>query len=83
MWLHAALSNAALFRLIHTRKIQLGGNKPGKIFGLLSCKSGKRMKRSNRVFFQNAAVAIKAGYRPCAHCMPHEYQLWKKSKEDL
>jgi methylphosphotriester-DNA--protein-cysteine methyltransferase len=60
--------------LIHAGSIQFGGNKKLKIYGLLSCSSGKRMKPENRVFFENEQEAIAAGYRPCAHCMREKYR---------
>jgi len=46
------------------------GNRPGKIFGRLNCKSGMRMKGENRVFFRCWDDAIEAGYRPCKKCKP-------------
>ena len=46
------------------------GWKKGKIFGRLDCKSGKRMKKENRVFFLSWQDAINAGYRPCKNCKP-------------
>ncbi len=58
-------------------EIQLAGNKKLKIYGQLSCASGKRMKIENRVFFQSAAEAVNLGYRPCGHCLLHDYQNWK------
>lgn len=64
---------------IDNNEIQLGGNSNLKIYGTLSCKSGKRMKSKNRVFFENEAAAIAAGYRPCGHCMRAKYKLWKIS----
>jgi hypothetical protein len=64
-------------RLIHNGTITLGGNIPAKIYGKLSCTSGKRMKAVNRIFFKNEAEAIAAGYRPCAHCMREKYLKWK------
>lgn len=67
---------AAVRRLIHNKTITLGGNRPAKIYGRLSCTSGKRMKAENRVFFQNEAAAIAAGYRPCGHCMRKKYMEW-------
>ena len=73
----AAARQAAVRRLIHNKEIGLGGYSPGKIYGKLSCASGKRMKVENRVFFKNEAEAIAAGYRPCAHCMRREYLKWK------
>ena len=63
--------------LIEKGQIVLGGNKQLKIYGTLSCKSGKRMKTENRVFFSSEKEAIGQGYRPCGHCMKSEYQKWK------
>lgn len=77
MWQHSALSDKTLFRLIHAGSITIGGYSPKKIYGLLSCESGKRMKKHNRVFFENIHTAIDAGYRPCGHCMKLEFELWK------
>jgi len=44
---------------------------------LLNCKSGKRMKKENRVFFSTENEAIKSNFRPCGHCMKTEYKKWK------
>ena len=66
-----------LSHLIRRRKISLAGYRKTKIYGLLSCKSGKRMKEENRVFFKNEEKAIQNGYRPCAHCLPEKYKIWK------
>ncbi|WP_337249969.1 hypothetical protein [Chryseobacterium sp. B21-037] len=40
----------ALSSMIRNGVITLGGYKKAKIYGLLSCSSGKRMKTENRVF---------------------------------
>ena len=72
-----AARQAAVRRLIHNKEIGLGGYSHGKIYGKLSCTSGKRMKVENRVFFKNEAEAIAAGYRPCGHCMRKKYLKWK------
>ena len=32
---------------------------------------------TNRVFFADVETAVAAGYRPCAVCLPVEYQAWK------
>ncbi len=63
----------------------LGGHKKLKIYGKLDCVSAKKWIEkghyvSNRVFFENEEVAIKAGYRPCAVCMPEEYKAWKNQR---
>jgi methylphosphotriester-DNA--protein-cysteine methyltransferase len=64
--------------LIRKGEITLGGYRKAKIYGLLSCASGKRMKAINRVFFAYEAEALANGYRPCAHCMKQQYQKWKR-----
>jgi Metal binding domain of Ada len=60
---------------------QLGGNRRLKIYGRLDCPSARRALArgyaQRRVFFADEATAIAAGYRPCARCMPAEYQRWK------
>ena len=66
-----------LRRMIHDRAVTLAGNQNLKIYGLLSCGSGKRMKRSNRVFFADQRDALTHGYRPCGHCMREAYLKWK------
>ena len=63
--------------LIRSKTINWGGYKKTKIYGLLSCKSGKRMKTVNRVFFKDEQQAISAGYRPCGACLPDKYKRWK------
>jgi len=75
----AKTRQAAVHRLIRNKTIQFGGYSPGKIYGRLSCASGKKMKVQNRVFFQNEQEAIKAGYRPCARCMHAAYVKWKNA----
>ncbi|MCC8424001.1 Ada metal-binding domain-containing protein [Mucilaginibacter sp. UR6-11] len=67
----------ALQLLILNGRIKLGGYKKAKIFGTLACKSGRRMKPDNRVFFKDEQEAIAAGYRPCAHCLNKQFKLWK------
>lgn len=63
--------------LVNQEVIELGGNANLKIYGTLNCKSGKRLKTKNRVFFANEKEAIEEGYRPCGHCMRVKYKLWK------
>lgn len=63
----------------------LGGHRKHKIYGRLDCPSAKRWIAkgkyiSNRVFFESEEVAIQAGYRPCAVCMPNEYKKWKEKQ---
>ena len=65
--------------LIDKGEVQLAGNIKLKIYGKLNCRSGKRMKAENRVFFKSKVEAKVNGYRPCGHCMHEEYLLWKAS----
>ncbi len=62
----------------------LGGYRRGKqkLYGRLDCKSAlafiaKGQYVKYRVFFADEATAIAAGHRPCAKCMPAEYEAWK------
>ena len=74
---HIDSSNTDLRKKIKQRKIYLGGNRELKIYGKLSCASGKRMNRKNRVFFLSEQEAIAKDYRPCGHCMKSAYLKWK------
>lgn len=71
------MSDTDIRSKIRSKEILLAGNRQLKIYGLLSCKSGKRMKRKNRIFFANEEEAIALGFRPCAHCMPGDYLKWR------
>ncbi|MDO5981602.1 Ada metal-binding domain-containing protein [Flavivirga spongiicola] len=62
---------------IKAKQIIFGGHKNLKIYGHLNCKSGKRMKQENRVFFSNEKEALKNNFRPCGHCMKADYKKWK------
>lgn len=61
---------------IKQQEIRFGGNLKLKIYGTLSCKSGKKMKRKNRVFFSSEQEAQQNNYRPCGHCMKTAYKEW-------
>jgi len=63
--------------LLDTGEIAFAGNAKLKIYGTLSCASGKRMKVQNRVFFASEDEAKRLGYRPCGHCMLNAYNRWK------
>lgn len=73
---HSEISAARLRMLIRKGEVTLGGNKKLKIYGLLSCKSGKRMKAENRVFFKDEQQAIANGFRPCGNCKRNLYKKW-------
>ena len=74
---HEAIDDDDLRRLIITSHIRYGGNMRLRVYGRLDCSSGKRMKRSSRVFFGDAAEAREAGFRPCGHCLRDDYARWK------
>ncbi|OPB84830.1 Ada metal-binding domain-containing protein [Elizabethkingia ursingii] len=74
---HTEISDRELISKIKKREVRFGGNARLKIYGTLSCKSGKRMKRENRVFFSSENEAIENTYRPCGHCMKEQYSKWK------
>lgn len=74
---HSEISDKDLRKQIRQQKIRFGGNRTLKIYGKLSCKSGKRMKRANRVLFVTQEEALQNNYRPCGHCMKEKYQKWK------
>ncbi|MGL4632236.1 MAG: Ada metal-binding domain-containing protein [Leadbetterella sp.] len=73
---HSEIEDRELQSKIRLREVCYGGNSKLKIYGTLHCKSGKRMKRENKVFFQSEQEAIKNGYRPCGHCMKTKYKEW-------
>jgi methylphosphotriester-DNA--protein-cysteine methyltransferase len=77
MILHQHINKRDLRQKIRSGEILVAGNLNLKIYGLLSCLSGKRMKKMNRVFFADEQEAIANGFRPCGHCMTHRYREWK------
>lgn len=76
---HPNISDKELRRKIKHQEVCFGGNKQLKTYGTLQCKSGKRMKRENRVFFATENEAITNGFRPCGYCMKGAYEKWKSS----
>jgi hypothetical protein len=63
----------------------LGGHRRNKLYGRLDCRSAlwwlaRGHLVRHRVFFRDERTAIAAGYRPCAVCMPTEYQAWKEAQ---
>jgi methylphosphotriester-DNA--protein-cysteine methyltransferase len=73
---HNDITDASLRTGLKQKVICFGGNRKLKIYGTLSCASGKRMKRENRIFFYSEVQAIENGYRPCGNCMSHKYKTW-------
>jgi methylphosphotriester-DNA--protein-cysteine methyltransferase len=74
---HIEISPENLHKKIRNKEVILGGNKLLKIYGTLYCRSGKRLKKINRVFFVSEAEAIENGYRPCGNCLKEKYKSWK------
>ena len=74
---HTHLTRRDLSLLLQQGTITLAGNAKLKIYGLLTCSSGKRMKKENRVFFKTETEAIQLGFRPCGHCLRAHYLKWK------
>lgn len=74
---HLLLNDLSLRSLLRRKEITFAGNKTLKIYGTLHCRSGKRMKKKNRLFFSDEAEALAMGYRPCGHCMKASYTSWK------
>lgn len=75
--------NKNLGRLINKKEVTLAGNNKLKIYGLLSCNQGKRMKMENRVFFKSVEEAEVNNFRPCGNCMKKRYLLWKTGEDKL
>ncbi len=80
---HEKLTKQELLNAIKNKKIKLAGNKKLKIYGSLICRSGKRMKKVNRVFFATQKEATNLGFRPCGHCMKIYYLKWRVSKKQV
>lgn len=74
---HTEITNKELRKKIRNSSTPLAGNTNLKIYGKLSCRSGKRMKKENRVFFGSQTEAIELGFRPCGHCLRIEYKNWR------
>ncbi|MCP9756061.1 metal-binding protein [Lacihabitans sp. CCS-44] len=74
---HSDINSLDLHNQIRQKQICLGGNLNLKIYGTLGCKSGKRMKKQNRVFFGSEEEALERNFRPCGHCLKEKYKIWK------
>lgn len=64
---------------------RLGGHRRTKVYGRLDCPAATRaLARGgyvrDRVFFADEATAVRAGYRPCAACLPEPYAGWKAGR---
>ena len=73
-------------RYLSPIKGTLGGHRRSKLFGRLDCPAALRAIAQGgyttpRVFFVDAETALRAGYRPCAVCMPDAYREWKAATD--
>jgi methylphosphotriester-DNA--protein-cysteine methyltransferase len=64
----------------------LGGHRRSRIYGRLDCPGALRwIARGHyvrhRVFFADQRTATAAGYRPCAICLPEDYQRWRRPRD--
>ncbi|MEQ8301856.1 MAG: Ada metal-binding domain-containing protein [Cyclobacteriaceae bacterium] len=75
---HSEISSHELRQALKSGMYALAGNARLKIYGLLTCTSGKRILKKNRIFFKNKTEAVQLGYRPCGHCLADDYQEWKE-----
>jgi methylphosphotriester-DNA--protein-cysteine methyltransferase len=73
---HTSIPAKELRAKIKRKEITMGGNRKLKIYGHLSCVSGRRMNKQTRVFFHTETEALQKGYRPCAKCLSKKYQQW-------
>jgi methylphosphotriester-DNA--protein-cysteine methyltransferase len=76
---HFDINPIDLRKKIRQRQILFAGNANLEIYGNLGCKSGKRMKKQNRVFFGSEKEALEDGYRPCGNCLNTKYKNWKNA----
>jgi len=74
---YSKINNIELYAKLKSKQILFAGNQKLKIYGRLDCASGKRMLKSNRVFFSDENEALALQYRPCGHCMRQAYLEWK------
>jgi methylphosphotriester-DNA--protein-cysteine methyltransferase len=75
MYKHSEISSATIKRHYKNGYICFAGNIKLRIYGTMKCKSGKRMKTENRVFFSSEKEAVENGFRPCGHCLKLQYNL--------
>ena len=66
----------------------LGGHRRSKGYGRLDCPAALRWiakghYTAHRVFFADEEMAVAAGYRPCAVCLPERYREWKEARSIL
>jgi len=62
-----------------------GGHRRQRTYGRLTCRAANQAIArggyvKHRVFFLDERTAKAAGYRPCAVCMPAEYEAWKATQ---
>jgi methylphosphotriester-DNA--protein-cysteine methyltransferase len=75
---HLDITDRDLRTKIKQKQICFAGNKKLKTYSTLTCTSGKRMKRKNRILFESKHEALENGFRPCGHCMRMDYIKYRK-----
>lgn len=78
---HAELTDDQVRAMLKCGDIKFAGHKGYKVWGLLTCATGKKMKRENRVFFTSQEAAEKNGYRPCGSCQRAAFNRWKSQQK--
>lgn len=67
-----------------------GGCRSTKIYGRMDCSAALRALNSpgrevyirNRVFFQDEATALAAGFRPCGRCLRDKYKEYQANPQE-
>ncbi|WP_421889847.1 Ada metal-binding domain-containing protein [Marinoscillum sp.] len=77
MVLHTEVTDVELRQEIRRGQLVLAGHRQSKTYGKLRCRSGQRMHRENRIFFESESEALVLGYRPCGSCMHAAFKKWK------
>lgn len=77
---HIDIQDGELRSKIRHGELNFAGNAGLRIYGRLSCTSGKRMKKNNRVFFNDVLDALQHGFRPCGHCLKEDFKKWKDGR---
>ena len=62
-----------------------GGHRRSRLYGRLDCAAALRAIArggyvKHRVFFATEEIAVSAGFRPCAVCLPESYAQWKMAR---
>lgn len=83
------LKGAVGYRLTRADGSVVDSGEPGRfagitstrVFGRLTCPSGKRARPANRVFFGTWDDAVAAGFRPCKRCRPDPADAYERDTD--